>query len=75
MAAFEVGKTYGTRCIGDHNLIYEVTVLKRSPQSVVVEGEFNKRCKIHVDAKGVEFIIPERYSMAPVFRADSEVVE
>ena len=72
-AKFEVGKTYGTTAVGDHNMIYKVTVLKRSPQSVVVEGEVNKRCKIHVTDSGVEFIRTGNYSFAPVFMANSEV--
>lgn len=72
-ARFEVGKTYGTRCIGDHNIIYTVTVTKRTDKTVTIVGDSNKRCKIHIDNNGDEFIIPERYSMAPVFRATKEV--
>lgn len=71
---FEVGKTYGTTAVGDHNLMYKVTVTKRTDKTVTIVGDSNKRCKILIDNNGNEFIMPERYSFAPVFRATSEVM-
>lgn len=66
---FEVGKTYGTPSICDHECIFKVTVTKRTEKTVTITGFRDKRCKIHVDEHGVEFIMPENYSMAPIFHA------
>ena len=66
---FEVGKTYATASIGDHECIFKVTVTKRTEKTVTITGFRNKRCKVHTDEKGVEYIMPETYSFAPIFDA------
>ena len=66
---FEVGKTYGTASIGDHECIFTVKVIKRTDKTVTIEGFRNKRCKVHVNQRGIEYIRPENYSMAPIFDA------
>jgi len=69
---FITGKTYGTRSIGDHDCIFKGTVMKRTAKTVTIncQHEIAKRCKIHHDEDGDEFIFPfGRYSMAPIFRA------
>jgi hypothetical protein len=70
---FEAGKTYFTRSICDNNMIFKIRITKRTAKTVTVEGWRNKRCKIHTAADGDEFILPESYSMAPVFCASREV--
>ena len=60
-----------TRSLCDYNSLYTATVVSRTDKMVVIlfRGE-KKRCKIHLDAEGVEFIFPlGRYSMSPTFRA------
>ncbi len=69
MKQFEIGKTYSSRSICDSNCIYTATIIKRTAKTVVAEIDGHaRRCKIHIDSEG-EFIIPERYSMAPTYRA------
>ena len=66
---FEVGKKYYCASACDHECIFEIKVIKRTEKSITYNymGE-TKRSKIHY-WDGDEEIIPERYSMAPVFRA------
>lgn len=66
---FEVGKTYATASIGDHECIFKVTVTKRTDKTVTITGFRNKRCKVYINEKGVEYIKPENYSFAPIFDA------
>ncbi len=73
---FEVGKTYATRSICDHECIFKVKIIKRTAKTVTYEymGD-TRRSKIYTDENG-EYIQPDHYSMAPTFRAGrDEVVE
>lgn len=75
MAIFEVGKKYYDTSACDHNCIFVVEIVKRTAKTVTFRrGGQERRAKIHTDNNG-EYIIPERYSMAPVFRASREYVE
>jgi len=48
-------------------------IIKRAEKSVMIES--GKRCKIHFDRDGNEFIFPEgRHSMCLVLRAEYEVI-
>lgn len=69
MKQFEIGKEYTARSICDHDCIFSEVVTSRTASTVTVEGFRNKRCKIHHDDAGNEYIEPARYSMAPIFRA------
>lgn len=69
---FEVGKTYATPSIGDHNCIYSIKIISRTEKTAQIVGFREKRCKIYV-YNGEECIKPERYSFAPVFGAKDEV--
>lgn len=73
MNTFEISKEYFTRSICDHNCIFTIKITGRTAKTVTYEysGE-TRRSKIRVDDHG-EYIQPDRYSMAPVFHADSEV--
>ena len=75
MIAFEVGKAYYTTSACDHNCVFVVEIVKRTAKTVTFRRDGQeRRTKIHTD-RDVEYIVPERYSMAPVFRASSEYLE
>lgn len=61
-----------TRSLCDSDCIYTAIVIDRTDKTVLIEMDGkDKRCKIHLDRDGVEFIYPlGRYSMAPTFRAE-----
>jgi hypothetical protein len=60
---FEVGKTYSTRSIGDHNCIIRVTIAKRTAKTVTTTDGKTFRPTVYNNA---ESIMPwGRYSMAP----------
>ncbi len=77
MIKFEIGKEYYTRSICDHECIYTIKIVSRSPKTIVYEYDGDtRRSKIHVDERqDCEFIRPDRYSMAPTFHADDPVLE
>jgi hypothetical protein len=66
---FEVGKTYQTRSIGDHNCIISVRIVKRTAKTVTTsEG---KTFRPYIDTEGREVVKPwGSYSMSPIVRAD-----
>lgn len=71
---FEVGKTYQTRSVCDHDCIIEATIARRTDKTVWchMQGEM-KSFRIHKlmrDGEYVESFQPwGRYSMAPSIRA------
>ena len=70
MNKFQVGKTYTTRSICDHDCIISVTIEKRTEKTVTttVRGE-KKNFRIAL-RDCIEFIKPwGTYSMAPVISA------
>lgn len=75
MFTFEIGKKYFDTSACDHNCVFVIEITKRTAKTVTFlrDGK-ERRAKIHSDERG-EYIIPERYSMAPVFRASQEYVE
>ena len=77
MKTFEVGKTYATNSICDHNCWFIYTVLKRTEKTVWIRDKFGneKRCKIHSGGYYKnETIYPQgHYSMCPVLGAEDEV--
>ncbi len=75
MNAFEVGKKYWDASACDHNCVFTVEIVKRTAKTVTFRRNGQeRRAKIYTDHNG-EFIVPDRYSMAPVFRACREYVE
>ncbi len=58
------------RAIGDHNCIFELTVVERKGNFATInyEGKI-KRVKVYTGADGDEYLRPDKYSMAPIFRA------
>ena len=75
MFTFEIGKKYFDTSACDHNCVFVIEITKRTAKTVTFlrDGK-ERRAKIHTDDQG-EYIIPERYSMAPVFRASREYEE
>ena len=73
MKKFEIGKEYFTRSICDSECIFSIKITGRTAKTVSYEymGE-SRRSKIRFDDSG-EYIQPDRYSMAPTFRAEREV--
>ena len=65
---FQVGATYSTRFICDHDSILSITIAKRSKCFLTTTER--KRVKVYED-NGVEYCYPTGiYSMAPIVRAD-----
>lgn len=75
MTTFEIGKKYYDTSACDHNCVFVIEITKRTAKTVTyLRNGKERRTKIFVDRDG-EYIIPDRYSMAPVFRACREYVE
>ena len=75
MATFEIGKKYYDTSACDHNCVFVIEIVKRTEKTVTfLRNGKQRRAKIYTDTNG-EYIIPDRYSMAPVFRACREYVE
>ncbi|MDP8173145.1 hypothetical protein QJU93_07215 [Pasteurella skyensis] len=73
MKQFEIGKTYYARSACNYNCIFEITILKRTAKTVTIfddADQCERRVKIHKDESG-EYITPYNYSMAPLFRPQS----
>jgi len=70
-SAFQVGKTYTYRYIGDCELKPKVTILKRTKSFVTfTDGDGTARRKIK-QHNGIEYFMPDgNYSMAPSCSAD-----
>ncbi len=70
-AAIQPAARYITRSICDHNCFFELFVIKRTAKTATIRynGEI-RRTKIKVDCSGFEYLRPDDYSMAPIFRAE-----
>lgn len=73
MVKFEVGTTYYTRSICDHNCIVKFTVLGRTAKTIKVSdgaAEVKKTLRINTNGAGIESVKPwGSYSMAPIVEA------
>jgi hypothetical protein len=68
---FEVGTTYETRSIGDHNCKITATIARRTAKTITTEEGKTFRVKIW---NGVEQFMPwGRCSMAPIMGADDKI--
>jgi hypothetical protein len=73
MFTFEIGHKYFDTSACDHNCVFTIEIVKRTAKTVTfVRNGKTRRAKLFTDDRG-EYIIPDRYSMAPVFRAEREV--
>ena len=63
------GQTLTARSVGDYDCIFKLQVLSRTAKRCTFTEHGKVRTsKVHTDADG-EFLMPDRYSMAPIFRA------
>jgi hypothetical protein len=73
MATFQIGKTYTTRSVCDHDCIITVEVVSRTAKAIKAKTQRDglKSFRIRPDYNGNESISPwGSYSMAPVISAD-----
>lgn len=71
MAQFQVGKSYFTRSVCDHDCIITVTVAKRTAKTITTDKGKILRIATPAWANGVEQVKPwGNYSMSPVVSAD-----
>ena len=59
------------RSICDYNCVFKLTVIERKGKFATVKYmNEERRVKIYSDNEGNEFLQPDKYSMAPLFRAN-----
>ena len=74
MKQFEIGKTYFDTWACDSDSISTIKIVGRSAKMVTFERSGKtRRAKIYTDTNG-EYIIPDHYSMACVYRAERELL-
>jgi hypothetical protein len=72
---FKVGQTYSTRSICDHNSIFSIEVVYRSPSGKTIKTACGKTLRVSV-WEGVEEVMPcGRYSFAPTVTARGVAVD
>ena len=74
MKQFEIGKTYFDTWACDSDSISTIKIVGRSAKMVTFErcGK-TRRARIYTDSHG-EYIMPDHYSMACVYRAERELL-
>lgn len=74
MKQFEIGKTYYDTWACDSDSISTIKILGRSEKMVTFDRNGKtRRAKIYTDSHG-EYIMPDHYSMACVYRAERELL-
>ena len=74
MKQFEIGKTYFDTWACDSDSISTIKIVGRSAKMVTFERHGKtRRARIYTDSRG-EYIIPDHYSMACVYRAERELL-
>lgn len=74
MKTFEIGHTYFDTWACNSDAISTIKIVGRSAQFVTFErAGKTRRAKIYTDSHG-EYITPDRYSMACVYRAERELL-
>jgi hypothetical protein len=75
MKKFEVGHVYFDQYACDHETLTTIKIIKRTAKTVTFERNGKtRRAKLYENADG-EYIIPDHYSMAPVYRAERELLD
>lgn len=70
MKKFEVGHVYFDQYACDHETLTTIKIIKRTAKTVTFERNGKtRRAKLYENADG-EYIMPDHYSMAPVYRAE-----
>lgn len=74
MKQFEIGHTYYDTWACDSDSISKIKIVGRSSHFVTFERNGKtRRAKIYTDSNG-EYIMPDHYSMACVYRAERELL-
>lgn len=74
MKQFEIGHTYYDTWACDSDSISTIKIVGRSAKMVTFERNGKtRRARIYTDSHG-EYIMPDHYSMACVYRAERELV-
>jgi hypothetical protein len=69
MNTIKTGQTLKARSICDYNCVFSLEVLERKGNFATVRFQGNeKRVKVRRDDSG-EYLRPDSYSMAPIFKA------
>lgn len=75
MKKFEVSHTYFDQYACDHETLSTIKIVKRTAKTVTFERHGKtRRAKLYEDCNG-EYIIPDHYSMACVYRAERELLD
>ena len=75
MKKFEVGHTYFDQYACDHETLSTIKIVKRTAKTVTFARHGKtRRAKLYEDCNG-EYIIPDHYSMACVYRAERELLD
>lgn len=75
MKKFEVGHTYFDQYACDHETLSTIKIVKRTAKTVTFERHGKtRRAKLYEDCNG-EYIIPDHYSMACVYRTERELLD
>lgn len=75
MKKFEVGHVYFDQYACDHEALTTIKIIKRTAKTVTFERNGKtRRAKLYENADG-EYIMPDHYSMAPVYRAERELLD
>ena len=74
MKQFEIGKTYYDTWACNSDSISTIKIVGRSAKMVTFERNGKtRRARIYTDSHG-EYIMPDHYSMACVYRAERELI-
>lgn len=74
MKQFEIGKTYFDTWACDSDSISTIKIVGRSKKMVTFERNGKtRRARIYTDSHG-EYIMPDHYSMACIYRAERELI-
>tara|TARA_B110000483_G_C17736525_1_gene366867 strand:- start:265 stop:483 length:219 start_codon:yes stop_codon:yes gene_type:complete len=71
MKTIKPNTTIEARSAFDHECIFKITVISRTPKMATIKDPFGetRRAKIHTDHNGDEYISGGSYSFAPIYRA------
>jgi hypothetical protein len=62
--------TYFARSVCDFECVFQLFVINRTAKMATIQRDGKtSKTKIHTDCSGVEYLRPDNYSMAPIFRA------
>lgn len=80
MKKFEVGKTYATQSICNHDCVWSYTVMERTACTVTLKDKYGEVKRYRINKRSSEYNNAEtvyplgQYSMAPSIRADVDEV-